>query len=990
MSREQDVSSFGLLLRRYRLAAGLTQEGLADRAHLSVRAVSNLERGLNQRPRKDTLVLLAGALTLVPAEYSALEATARRPSIRRSAPEIAFTLPPLIGRAPELALLNHQLGGAGVPLLLLTGEPGIGKSRLLQEAAHQGRQRGWAVLEDGCRRGGQDPYAPLLGALKRHITGLSRNHLRALLQGCAWLVRVLPELVDGPIEPLPSWTIPAEQERRLLFEAVARFLSNIAGPAGTLVVLDDLQWAGADVLDLLTSLVRRAGGPPLRIVGAYRDTEVLPTDLLSVTLTDLAGAGLADRCRLAPLAREETEALLDRLLVSADRVGPTLREQIVRRAAGVPFFVVSCARGVLPGGGAGPVEDRVPWDLAQSIKQRVAALPAPAYEVLGVASVVGRAVPASLLIAASACSEQMVLAVLDGACRAQLLLEDGPGTYRFAHDVIREVVEGDLGTARRIALHRRVAETLEQDPDPSPVELLAYHFSRGEAHDKALLYLERAGDHARGQAAYAAAEGYYRDLTERLDRQGRVRDAALIGERRGAVLKTAARYEDALEVLERAAEMYRGTGDLEGRGRTTAQIGLLRGLTGAPDEGIRRLRPLLELLEPRGPSRAFAALLATFANLAACSDPSMQAQGLAAAERAIRIAVEVSDDRTRADAEISRATLLFLMGRSEAALRAWEDAIPLVEEVGDLSLLRAILNNVGVVYLLRGAIKRSHTYMQYALEVAERLGDPAEIAFQAGNHGSTTYHMGDWPGARLHLEKAVTLHRTLAANKTFDLYLMAYTNALLGLGQLCLAAGRWDEASGLLDEIVVIAQRSGDRLSLQNAARLHAEYDLQVGHPEEVPGYLIPVLDQADEEDMLMPWLRALLAWAQAQLGEFPTATDTVGLAVGTARARDHQFVLVDALYIQAVVAQHAGCRHEAAIAVEEGLTLAQNMSYPYAEGRLLHMCGQLHLTKGEANRAHTRLHAALDIFQRLGAAKDITATEQVLAGLDCLAHARS
>src|SRR5207302_4762798 len=106
------------------------------------------------------------------------------------------------------------------------------------------------VLEGGCqRRGGHEPYAPLLAACRRHLRSLGPAPLRAALQGCAWLVRLLPELAQGPIEPLSAWTLPPEQERRLMFEAVARFLTNVAGPAGTLLLLGDVRGARPDALD---------------------------------------------------------------------------------------------------------------------------------------------------------------------------------------------------------------------------------------------------------------------------------------------------------------------------------------------------------------------------------------------------------------------------------------------------------------------------------------------------------------------------------------------------------------------------------------------------------------------------------------------------------------------------------------------------------------------------------------------------------------------
>src|SRR5262249_31318863 len=153
--------------------------------------------------------------------------------------------PPLVGRVRELGLLARHLTDDGafppVPLLLLAGEPGIGKTRLLHEVAARAHVEGWCVLEGGCqRRSGQEAYAPLVGVLAQYIAQASPTQLRVDLQGCTWLVPMLPELAERTLVPQPQWTSSPEQERRLLFAAVARFLANVAGPAGTLLLLDDL------------------------------------------------------------------------------------------------------------------------------------------------------------------------------------------------------------------------------------------------------------------------------------------------------------------------------------------------------------------------------------------------------------------------------------------------------------------------------------------------------------------------------------------------------------------------------------------------------------------------------------------------------------------------------------------------------------------------------------------------------------------------------
>src|SRR5262249_30751467 len=139
-------------------------------------------------------------------------------------------------------------------------------------------------------------------------------------------------------------------------------------------------------------------------------------------------------------------------------------------------------------------ESGIPWNLAQGLRQRVAALPEAARVVLGVAAVGGRNVSRALLTAVVAYTEEDVLAALEAACRAQLLEEEGEHAYRFAHDVIREVVEADLGAARRTVLHREIAQALEQMPGEPSVEAMAYHYARAGEHDRAATWLERAGD----------------------------------------------------------------------------------------------------------------------------------------------------------------------------------------------------------------------------------------------------------------------------------------------------------------------------------------------------------------------------------------------------------------------------------------------------------------------------------------------------------------
>ena len=967
--------AFGPLLQRYRLAAGLTQEALAERADVSVRAISDLERGVNRRPQHETLRRITAALRLPAADRMALALVAGRPGTATASapPEGGHVTtshrsahPRLVGRSRELALLERRLRGEGPPLLLLAGEPGIGKTRLLQEATARAAAYGLRVLADGCQRcDGQEPYAPLLGALAGYIRGQPPAQVRADLRGCARLVRLLPELADDPIAPLPADTLRPEQERRLLTEAVRRFLANVAGPAGTLLVLDDLQWAGQDALDLLAALVRHPAPGPLYVIGAYRDTELQPEDPLCGVLADLAQAGLVTHHELAPLVPSEVAELFLGLLegrgaVAAEDGGRIGREeQIARRSGGVPFFVVSCAQAMLWGQGG---EDAIPWDVTQSVRRRVAALSESARAVLGTAAVIGRTVAPEVLLRASDQPEPQVLAALEAACRARLLVEvTGEAAYRFSHDVIREVVEADLGAARRLVLHERIGEALERAPG-SPVEALAYHYAHSARHDKALVYLEQAGDRAYARGAHAAAEGYYRSLVDRLDRMDLVLESARARLRLGAVLAVVARYDAALAVLAPAADAYRSAGDLHGLARTVAAMAPLYATTGALHEGVRRLQALVAPLEAAGVTPGLAEVYGTLANLLFLE--GRFGEQLAAAERALDLAGSLGNNWMQGYAQNKRGLALLMLGHLEDAWEVLEESIQAADARGEMDNLLVGLGYAAIIDFSRGHMGASTASWERVHAIAERSSNLPEVTYALAWRGYLAFIRGAWGQAREDAERAAAVDSQLGGS-----WATAYR--LLFLGHLHMATGGWAEAAQALEEAIALTARIGDRNVVRSAHVLLAERDVLEGRPEAACARLTPLLDRPGREEWSATNLLPVLAWAHLELDNVPVAMEVVTQAITRAQAQGYRLALVDALRVQALVATRLGRWDMAAQALEEGLSLARRMPFPYAEGRLLQVYGQMCRQKGKAGPAQERLQAALTIFQRLGARED-------------------
>jgi tetratricopeptide (TPR) repeat protein len=234
---------------------------------------------------------------------------------------------------------------------------------------------------------------------------------------------------------------------------------------------------------------------------------------------------------------------------------------------------------------------------------------------------------------------------------------------------------------------------------------------------------------------------------------------------------------------------------------------------------------------------------------------------------------------------------------------------------------------------------------------------------------------GDWGRARAELEGAVAVSPATGSS-WFSSYPRLY------LGCLCLSEGNWDAASVYLEEVRTAAERSRDLQALRQAARLQAELDVLEGRPGVAVAGLIPLRDRPGLEESDVTYFLPVLAWAHLECGELEQATEVVAQAISRARPENYRTALVDALRVQALLALQQGRWDEAHSTLEEGLELARVMPYPYMEGRLLQVYGRMHARTGEPHLARERLEAALAIFRRLGARKDIEQVEQAVAAI--------
>lgn len=971
--------TFAEMLRRCRIAAGLTQEQLAERAGLSVRGISDLERGVNHSPRAITAERLADALSLSPAERALM--LAARKTVRTYPDAVRGSMPatttaseaprlPLVGRERELATIERHLTGEGPPLLVLAGEPGIGKTRILQETVARAREQGWVTLSGGCHRlGGQRPYTPLLDALQSRLRHVSLPQARADLRGCSWLARLLPELAERGATPLPTWSLPADQEQRLVFDAVARFLGNVAGPSGALLVLDDLQWAGQDALDLLASLMRATDGQTLRILAAYRHTEAPPEHPLSALLADLAPAGRVRRLHLKPLAADASRQLLVSVLSDADGVNPNMEARLLQRAGGIPFFLMSCAQelhaGLLEdaeGHAPGDRQHAIPWDIAQSIRQRMAALPIPARDLLDIAAVVGRDAPARILLQMGAVlgyARRDLLDALAALGAAHLLIEVSADRYRFPHDLIREAVIATLGTARRMTLHESLAVMLELATDyTTPPEVLAYHYAEAGDARRAVVYLERAGHQARAVLAHAEAEGYYRQLVERLEELALPAEAARARVALGVQLLNLERVEEAEAVLDLAVATLERGDDLEQLARASAYLAAAYAHLGAPPGCVDRVLALERRVSVGAPSEGRGMLCRALASLYYAQ--SRMPEWLECIDRLTELAHTLADDGLLVDAMDYRVGYLLRQGRFREALPLNREVVALAERAGNLYTLIYTYHSGSLIYQAMGDLVNDREWIRRAQANAERMGRTTPLAHTFSRSGKHWFYAGDWERARADFTQQFRLAEQLG-----EAWLTSY--ACLDLGQLDLRTGC--EASGLdlLRRAISSAERSHDFQALRQAHPALAEYELLHGQPAAARDRLLSLLDTPGERAILVTSFLPLLAWAYLDLGDEERYATILAECVERAMESQMRPTLAEALRVQALGALHRQEWETGASALGQSIAISREIRYPYLEAKALATCGQLHHARGAQECASAFLTQSLAILRQLG-----------------------
>ncbi len=604
-----------------------------------------------------------------------------------------------VGRDAAMATLRARLADAerGVgTLVLLVGEPGIGKTRTAEELALIARRRGARVFSGRCHEGeGAPAFWPWVQILRTCLGAEEPSRLvDDLGAAAADVLALVPELRPRFPRLAPPPALPPEQARFRSFDSITAYFQRAARVAPVVLVLDDLHCADKPSLLLLQFLVRTIRQSRLLVVGTYRDVEVRRQHPLAEVLGELAREPHCERLPLHGLSEGEVARFIELTAgsVAAARVAATVHQM----TDGNPFFLGEVVQllgrtGGLARDDPAALRGALPQGVRDAIARRVGGLSAECGHLLRVAAVIGREFGVHVLTRVAEVPADRLLDLLDEAVQSGIVavVPDGVGRYAFTHALARETVYDDVATPLRVRLHGRVGEVIEEtcgaDLDPH-LAVLAHHFSQsapaGDAA-RAVRYGVAAAERATRLLAYEEAAGHYGRTLHALDMvippDDATRCEVLIA--LGDAEASSGERERSRATCEQAAAIARRTRRPDLLARAALGLGG-RGEMGMPRD--ERLRALLDealaTLDP-GDIALRARVLARLVGTAPYSESIATRMALAA--EAVALAERSGDPTTLMTALAARTWAMLGPDHVADRLAVASDMLALAERIGD-------------------------------------------------------------------------------------------------------------------------------------------------------------------------------------------------------------------------------------------------------------------------------------------------------------------
>ncbi len=862
--------------------------------------------------------------------------------------------PPFVGRVHEMDTLRRRwdqtVQGQG-GMVLISGEAGIGKTRLVEEFAALVRSHGGVVACGRCYEPERMfPYQPLTEVLRDLLRQeeLATTALPLWIRG--EIARLLPEMASRPIPLGPSSGPPQPERQATLIHAVAALIRHFSSRTPLLIVLEDLHWATDSTLAAIHYLARQIGDMRVLCLGTFRPEEIGRHHVLTTVMAQWArepGQHLA----LERLSEEAISELVRHTL----RGESGLAKRLYAHTEGNAFFAIETLRALAE---TSPPEGPLPvaGNVRTLIEAQLGHLSTPAREWLVCAAVVGRAFDFDLLRCVQDVDEERALETIDELLRRGLLRE-GSGIaghdYEFVHWLVQEVAYTGIHHRRKRRLHRRIGEAMESRSGDQPIvaSVLAHHFEAGGDLEKALHYHHLAARNAAAVLAWQEAEQHQRRMLQLLEQTDpdcrrpnclRLRGQVLgdraelhhlqarLNERDADVtalgalaeaggddylrLRTRmlqaryrnldAEYAQAIAAAEEGLVLADRLQDVAARGYLLSQIGFAHYFLGQPRPALMALESALAAASEDRETRRHITHILGYVHL----HLGEYARALAYQQACYADHQAFGDYNGVAWAGLDIGATYLRMGRTAEAGQYLTEHVNLARRIGARSAEAYGLIQVGFWELCRGRYVTAAELFQQALSTQQALRtEHGRVAAELGS-GLAFYHLGDVSAARHWLEQAIERARRIQHRRRL-------VEGLVGLGLVEVAAGRPQAAHSHLTEAVAVAHESESRGNLPTALAALARAERRLGNLAAACAYAAEAAQGAGE--LGAPTYEL---WGEMELGLARLAQDDVAAALAHSEravdllsASDESWITAEQVrYARARILRAAGCMQEA------------------------------------------------------------------------------
>ncbi len=652
----------------------------------------------------------------------------------------------IVGRSQEYeearSLWLETVSGSG-QTLLISGEPGIGKTRLMRELVTQSEVSGGRVLIGEAYAESSTPYGAFAQIVHSALNGKSHNGLKLPDFVLDDVLDLAPELRPyyPDIESNPD--LDPESAQRRLFENMVSFCNELSAAAPLLLVLDDAHWADSGSIALFQHLVRRTKKKPVMLLATYREVELREARPFNEMLLELNRQRLGTRIKLARLDREQTRDLLSAIF--DEEITPDFLDGIYRETDGNPFFIEEVCRTLVESGELyfaegewhrPSMEDlEIPQGVQVAVESRLMKLPDDVQDTLRIAAVLGREFDYEVLIVASDLAEDSVIDAIEAADRAQMVQEGREDTlYEFVHALVPQSIRENTHRLRRRKLHKRAAAAYEK-VQPENYESLSYHYGEGGNDSKALHYYILAGERALANYSNQDADNHFTAALNLTDDES---ERAMILAQLGKAQSRLSRPAESVETWQRSIDLYLKLGNKDEAAELYARSGRASWESGNTKGGLEICRQGLAALEGAEDGPGLARLFSETAR--ACYFNGVRDELEQYADRALELAEQYDLPDVKADSLITLAA--FKGSGSPEAIPMLEEAVEFSESADLVREAGRGLNNLGVLHDNLGDYQAAVENYRSAAEIARRTGQVGQQVFFLNNVISSQLFVG--------------------------------------------------------------------------------------------------------------------------------------------------------------------------------------------------------------------------------------------------------